>query len=51
MTIVIATAARFSLAASLLWGASLNRPNPGRFAGALLTYLSGFVPAVGLVAA
>ncbi|TPQ42387.1 hypothetical protein C2U70_01640 [Bradyrhizobium guangdongense] len=51
VTIVIATLARFSLAASLLWGASLNRPNPGRFAGALLTYLTGLALAVGLVVA
>ncbi|WFU42347.1 MAPEG family protein [Bradyrhizobium sp. CB82] len=50
-TIVVATIARFSLAAGLLWGKSLNRPNPARFAGALFTYLSGLVLAVGLVVA
>jgi len=50
VTIVIATLARFSLVAGLLWGASLSRPNPARFAGALMTYLSGLVLAAGLVA-
>jgi uncharacterized membrane protein YecN with MAPEG domain len=50
VTIVIATAARFALAAGLLWGKSLNRPNPARFAGALFTYLSGLALAAGLVA-
>ncbi len=50
-TIVIATAARFSLAAGLLWSKSLNRPNPARFAGALFTYLSGLALAAGLVVA
>ena len=51
VTIVIATIARFSLVAGLLWGKSLNRPNPARFAGALFTYLSGFALALGLVVA
>lgn len=51
VAIVIATLARFSLAAGLLWGASLNRPNPARFAGALFTYLSGLALAVGLMVA
>ena len=51
VTIVIATAARFSLVAGLLWSGSLNRPNPARFAGALFTYLSGLVLAAGLVVA
>ena len=50
VTIVIATLARFALVAGLLWGASLNRPNAARFAGALFTYLSGLALAVGLVA-
>jgi uncharacterized membrane protein YecN with MAPEG domain len=50
-TIVIATLARFALVAGLLWGKSLNRPNPARFAGALLTYLSGLALAAGLVVA
>ncbi|MGV7216485.1 MAPEG family protein [Bradyrhizobium sp. UFLA05-112] len=51
VTIVVATIARFSLAAGLLWGKSLNRPNPARFAGALFTYLCGLALAVGLVVA
>jgi hypothetical protein len=49
--IVIATLARFLLVAGLLWGKSLNRPNPARFAGALFTYLSGLALAVGLLVA
>jgi uncharacterized membrane protein YecN with MAPEG domain len=48
VAIVIATLARFSLVAGLLWGKSLNRPNAARFAGALFTYLSGLALAVGL---
>jgi uncharacterized membrane protein YecN with MAPEG domain len=48
-TIVLATAARFALAGALLFGASLNRPNPARMFGALLTYLCGIVLAAGLL--
>jgi uncharacterized protein len=50
-TIVVATIARFLLAGSLLFGASLNRPNLARLAGALLTYLCGLALALGLIAA
>ena len=49
-TIVVATAARFLLVAGLLWGASLDKPNPARFLGALLTYICGLVLAAGLLA-
>jgi uncharacterized membrane protein YecN with MAPEG domain len=49
-TIVLATIARFSLAGALLFGPSLNRPNPGRLFGALFTYICGIVLAVGLLA-
>jgi uncharacterized membrane protein YecN with MAPEG domain len=44
-----ATGARFLLVGGLLWGKSLDRPNPARFLGALLTYLCGFALAVGLM--
>jgi len=33
-----------------LWGKSLEKPNPARFLGALLTYLSGLALVVGLIA-
>src|ERR1700745_1445006 len=48
--IVIATASRFLLVAGLLWGPRLDRPNPMRMAGGLLTPLCGFafVGGVGL---
>ena len=49
VTIVIATIARFLLVAGLLWGPSLDKPNPMRFSGALLTYLCGIVLVVGLI--
>ncbi|MGE0285838.1 MAG: MAPEG family protein [Bradyrhizobium sp.] len=48
-TIVLATVARFALAGALLFGASLNRPNPARFFGALFTYLCGLALAAGLL--
>ena len=48
-TIVLATVARFALAGALLFGASLNRPNPARFLGALFTYICGLVLAAGLL--
>jgi uncharacterized protein len=48
-TIVLATAARFALAGALLFGPSLNRPNPARLFGALFTYLCGIVLAAGLL--
>jgi uncharacterized protein len=48
-TIVLATAARFALAGALLFGASLNRPNPARLFGALFTYICGIVLAAGLL--
>jgi len=50
ITIVVATGARFLLVAGLLWGKSLEKPNPARFLGALLTYLCGLALAVGLMA-
>jgi uncharacterized membrane protein YecN with MAPEG domain len=46
--IVIATIARFLLVAGLLWGSSLDKPNPARFLGAVLTYLCGIALVVGL---
>lgn len=49
VTIVLATVARFLLAGALLFGPSLNRPNPARFAGALFTYLCGLALAAGLL--
>lgn len=47
--IVLATVARFALAGALLFGPSLNRPNPARFLGALFTYICGIVLAAGLL--
>jgi uncharacterized membrane protein YecN with MAPEG domain len=49
-TIVVATLARFLLVAGLLWGASLNKANPARFLGALLTYLCGGALAAAMLA-
>ncbi len=49
VTIVVATLARFALAGALLFGPSLNRPNPGRLFGALFTYICGFALAAGLL--
>jgi uncharacterized membrane protein YecN with MAPEG domain len=49
-TIALATVARFAIAGALLFGPTLNRPNPARFFGALFTYLCGLALAVGLVA-
>jgi uncharacterized membrane protein YecN with MAPEG domain len=49
VTIVVATAARFLIVAGLLWGKSLDKPNPARFIGAFFTYASGFALVVGLV--
>jgi NhaP-type Na+/H+ or K+/H+ antiporter len=46
---VLATGARFALAGAQLFGASLNRPNPARLFGALLTYICGRALAVGLL--
>jgi uncharacterized membrane protein YecN with MAPEG domain len=48
-TIVLATVARFALAGALLFGPTLNRPNPGRLFGALFTYLCGLALAAGLL--
>jgi len=48
-TIVLATVARFAIAGALLFGPTLNRPNPARLFGALFTYLTGIALAVGLV--
>ncbi len=47
--IVLATVARFTLAGALLFGPTLNRPNPARLFGALFTYICGGVLAVGLL--
>jgi uncharacterized protein len=49
--IVIATMSRFLLVAGLLWGESLDKPNPARFLGALLTYVSGLALVGALAAA
>ncbi len=49
VTIVLATVARFALAGALLFGPSLNRPNPARFLGALFTYICGLALAAGLL--
>ena len=48
-TIVLATVARFALAGALLFGPSLNRPNPARMFGALFTYICGLALAAGLL--
>jgi hypothetical protein len=48
IAIVLATLARLSLVAGLLWGPSLEKPNPARFLGALLTYFTGIALAVRL---
>jgi uncharacterized membrane protein YecN with MAPEG domain len=48
VAIVLATLARVSLAVGLLWGASLDKPTPARFVGALLTYVTGIALAVRL---
>jgi uncharacterized membrane protein YecN with MAPEG domain len=50
-TIVVATAARLALVAGLLWISPLDRPNPARFLGALLTYLCGLALAATMLAA
>jgi uncharacterized membrane protein YecN with MAPEG domain len=49
VTIVIATMSRFLLVIGLLWGGPLDKPNPARFLGALLTYLCGLALVAGLV--
>lgn len=49
--IVIATAARFLIVAGLLFGPTLDRPNPMRFSGALLTYICGLALVVRLALA
>ena len=48
-TIVLATVARFALAGALLFGPSLNRPNPARLFGALFTHICGLALAAGLL--
>lgn len=48
IVIVLATIARLLLVAGLLWGPSLDKPNPMRFLGALLTYLTGIALVVRL---
>ena len=42
-TIVVATASRVLLVVGLLWISPLDKPNPVRFVGALLTYLCGII--------
>jgi uncharacterized membrane protein YecN with MAPEG domain len=49
-TIMVATAARFLLVAGLLGVSSLDKPNPARFLGALLTYLCGLALAAAMLA-
>src|SRR5215831_16977240 len=48
IAIVLATIARLLLVAGPLWGPSLDKPNPMRFLGALLTYLTGIALVVRL---
>jgi uncharacterized protein len=48
-TIVVATASRIMLVVGLLWISPLDKPNPARFLGALLTYLCGLVLAVTMI--
>jgi uncharacterized membrane protein YecN with MAPEG domain len=48
VAIVLATLARVSLVAGLLWGPSLDKPTPARFVGALLTYVTGLALAIRL---
>jgi uncharacterized membrane protein YecN with MAPEG domain len=48
IAIVLATAARVLIVAGLLWGGSLDKPNPMRFLGALLTYVTGIALAIRL---
>jgi uncharacterized protein len=48
VVIILATLARLSLVAGLLWGPSLDKPTPARFIGALLTYATGIALAVRL---
>ncbi|HKU08828.1 MAG TPA: MAPEG family protein [Bradyrhizobium sp.] len=49
VTIVLATVARYALAGALLFGPTLNRPNPARMFGALFTYICGLALAAGLL--
>lgn len=49
VTIALATLARYSIAAGLLFGPPMDRPNPARFLGALFTYICGVILAVGLL--
>ena len=48
ITIVVATVARFSIVGGLLFGPSMDRPNPARFLGALFTYICGLALVAGL---
>jgi uncharacterized membrane protein YecN with MAPEG domain len=49
-TIVVTTASRLVIVVGLLWISPLDKPNPARFLGALLTYLCGLVLAVTMLA-
>jgi uncharacterized protein len=49
-TMVIATFARYLLAGSLLLWPTMAKPNPGRFIGALATYVCGLLLAVAMLA-
>lgn len=49
-TIIVATAARFVTVAGLLAFSPLDRPNPARFLGALLTYLCGLALGAAMLA-
>lgn len=42
-TMVLATVARYLHAGGMIFPATLDKPNPMRFAGALLTYVAGLV--------
>ena len=48
-TCVVATAARYLHAAGMILSPTLDRPYPLRFAGALLTYVTGLVLAAAVV--
>jgi uncharacterized membrane protein YecN with MAPEG domain len=47
--IAVATASRYLLAGSLLFGPTMAKPNPGRFVGALATYVCGLLLAAAML--
>jgi uncharacterized protein len=50
-TCVVATVARYLHAAGMILSPALDRPHPLRFAGSLLTYVTGFILALAVVLA